>query len=425
MPQEQTLPALALVGQRLGMLTQKLRGFDRQLLSAANSTNSAAKTVSQALRTTASATKAVLTLMSFDEINRLREKTVSSRSGSRKSASGSAGAKTKTGPSLDLNLDNLPDLTRPARNLGQSFWNEFSAGVTAAGDSAVGKGIFARVASGLAAGWGDLKRWVKERIWEPIQSAFTSMTGLDLNIGAKLAASPILLWEAFRAGWGAPVVEIFNTLHSGAATLWESFRATWGTPGVSISNRLASSAAILWAGFQTGWGSRSVSILNHLVSSAAALWSGFRTGWGSRSVSIVNTLTNSAATLWSNFKSGWIGKRLGLTVTYSTSVGAVKRAVYKALGLAGWPSISFAARGGVFRSATLTMLGEAGTEAVVPLENNTGWMDIMAEKLGQRMGGGSQPITVYVTLDGRVVAQSVVNTVNADTRRNGVSPFIL
>ena len=35
-----------------------------------------------------------------------------------------------------------------------------------------------------------------------------------------------------------------------------------------------------------------------------------------------------------------------------------------------------------------TLVGEAGTEALIPLESNTQWMDIFADKLGARMGGG-------------------------------------
>lgn len=35
-----------------------------------------------------------------------------------------------------------------------------------------------------------------------------------------------------------------------------------------------------------------------------------------------------------------------------------------------------------------TLVGEAGTEALIPLESNTQWMDTFADKLGARMGGG-------------------------------------
>lgn len=44
------------------------------------------------------------------------------------------------------------------------------------------------------------------------------------------------------------------------------------------------------------------------------------------------------------------------------------------------------ATGGVVNSPTLAMVGEAGKEAVVPLENNTEWLDKLANKLASKMG---------------------------------------
>ena len=42
------------------------------------------------------------------------------------------------------------------------------------------------------------------------------------------------------------------------------------------------------------------------------------------------------------------------------------------------------AKGGIVKQATRAIIGEAGAEAVVPLENNTEWIDLLAEKLGGR-----------------------------------------
>ncbi len=94
----------------------------------------------------------------------------------------------------------------------------------------------------------------------------------------------------------------------------------------------------------------------------------------------------SVSSLWSQFASGWKNKSLSLKVTYSTNVGAVKKAVYKALGLSGWPSIRFAARGGIVDGAALfgsTIVGEAGKEAIIPLEKHTEWLDMVAERLAK------------------------------------------
>lgn len=48
------------------------------------------------------------------------------------------------------------------------------------------------------------------------------------------------------------------------------------------------------------------------------------------------------------------------------------------------PEIPKLAHGGITKSATLAMIGEAGREAVLPLENNTGWMDELASKINSR-----------------------------------------
>lgn len=42
------------------------------------------------------------------------------------------------------------------------------------------------------------------------------------------------------------------------------------------------------------------------------------------------------------------------------------------------------ARGGIVARPTQAVIGEAGREAVMPLDNNTEWMDVLADKLGSR-----------------------------------------
>ena len=51
------------------------------------------------------------------------------------------------------------------------------------------------------------------------------------------------------------------------------------------------------------------------------------------------------------------------------------------------------ARGGIVAKPTQAVIGEAGREAVMPLDNNTEWMDMLAEKLGAR----SDNITIRFT----------------------------
>ncbi len=235
---------------------------------------------------------------------------------------------------------------------------------------------------------------------------------------------------------GTNIISLKVQLEEGASELWAKFKSAWNSgskKAVDIWNSLVNSAGTLWQNFKTAWGnSRAVQIWNSLVSSAGTLWQNFKAAWGSgKGVTIVNTLLSSAQELWEKFKKGWSGKTLGLKLTYKTDVSGVKKAVYKALGLSGWPTISFAARGGIVKAATLlgnTVVGEDGKEAIVPLENHTEWLDLVAGRITRAIGGGEgggvrQPVVIYLTLNGRVISQTVIDDINSRAKNTGVNPL--
>ena len=62
------------------------------------------------------------------------------------------------------------------------------------------------------------------------------------------------------------------------------------------------------------------------------------------------------------------------------------------------PKIPKLAQGGIIDKPTVAMVGEAGKEAVMPLERNTGWIDQLASKLGDRIGGATGDIKLIVKL---------------------------
>ena len=90
-------------------------------------------------------------------------------------------------------------------------------------------------------------------------------------------------------------------------------------------------------------------------------------------------------------------------------------------------SVDWYAQGGVFDKPTLFPygngaiggLGEAGAEAIVPLENNTKWLDRIAE----RLQGSQQPI--YLQVDGKTFAEISVDTINQLTRQRGSLPLVI
>lgn len=89
-------------------------------------------------------------------------------------------------------------------------------------------------------------------------------------------------------------------------------------------------------------------------------------------------------------------------------------------------SVDWYARGGVFDKPTLFPyggsiggLGEAGAEAIVPLENNTEWLDKIAAKLQ----GNSQPVILQI--DGKTFGEITVETINNLTKQRGSLPLVL
>lgn len=66
------------------------------------------------------------------------------------------------------------------------------------------------------------------------------------------------------------------------------------------------------------------------------------------------------------------------------------------------PQIPYLAKGGIVDKPTTAMIGEAGAEAIVPLEKNTKWLDEIAKRLAREMSsatnsGGSSSTSTNVT----------------------------
>lgn len=74
------------------------------------------------------------------------------------------------------------------------------------------------------------------------------------------------------------------------------------------------------------------------------------------------------------------------------------------------PKIPYLAKGGIVDSPTLSMIGEAGKEAVVPLENNTGGLDLLAQKLSQKISSTGAIQQPQLTMVGNNIGNSAQNS---------------
>ena len=87
--------------------------------------------------------------------------------------------------------------------------------------------------------------------------------------------------------------------------------------------------------------------------------------------------------------------------------------------------VPYLAKGGIVDSATLAVIGERGKEAVMPLENNTGWISLLADKLASRMpqGGNSSypsgPLSIILEISGTELGRVVIDNMNKLFRQEG------
>lgn len=93
------------------------------------------------------------------------------------------------------------------------------------------------------------------------------------------------------------------------------------------------------------------------------------------------------------------------------------------------PKIPRLAKGGIVSASTIANIGEAGTEAVIPLQRNTQGLDMIAEKISERLslsqndGQGATYVIKLVLDDGRVITKMVIDNIKDYEARTGKPVF--
>ena len=203
--------------------------------------------------------------------------------------------------------------------------------------------------------------------WEGIKSIFSSFKKFfsDLWNGVKSIFSSVgsFFKNAFSSAWNG-ITSIFNKAKSFFKGIWDSITGIFKNIGSTIGNAIKSAVS---------------KAVNAVLSTAVKIINGF--------ISAIN------------FAIGVINLIPGV------EIGKISKL-----------SVPEMEKGGVLKKGQVGLLEGNGTEAVVPLEKNTEWLDRIATMLGEKMGGGA-PMVLEV--DGKVFAQTAISTINQQTRQTG------
>ncbi|MCC8129738.1 MAG: hypothetical protein LIO51_07370 [Clostridiales bacterium] len=307
-------------------------------------------------------------------------------------------------------LNGLPAGWESLKARASSIWTSIKTALTGAanGSKTAVISAFAQINSGVSSRGASLKTSVAG-IWSSIKStlssvagscktsvisAFTQMTSGATGQGASLKTSVAGIWSSIKSALSSAagscktsVVSAFTQMNSGATSQGNSLKTRlsgiFGTIVTNIKSKLSSVKTALTTPFKNG--------LNAVID-------------------LVNRMINKVN---SALKFSWSAvKVLGKVIVPAGSVTLAKL-----------PTISRLAEGGVTTGPVFSLIGEAGREAVLPLERNTDWMDRLAERLAQAEGRQGDGLVLEVHVGDELLAKQVIRRVNETTRRTGRCPI--
>lgn len=350
------------------------------------------------------------------------------------------------------------------------------AGVAIAGISAPVAIAIAAVTALIAIGialyknWDEVSAWLK-KTWETIKSnassAFKQMGDSISKAWESVKSATTNVWNAIKSAlttaWNSlksTVTSTFDNIKTNISNAWNAVK----TATSNVWNGIKSTLTSLWNGLK----STVTSTFNGIKSAIDTVWNGVKTfttnTWNAIKTSISNVINSIVSTVKTKFSS----IRDSMTQPIETAKNKIKSIIDTIKGffsnlnlklpeikmpklpkfkLSGEfslnppsvpkLSVSWNALGGIFNKPTifntanagLQGVGEAGPEAILPLNAKT--LAGIGKGIAEQMGTNGMPTTIIVqsVLDGRVIAETITplvsqnqyNTASLAGLRKGVS----
>lgn len=316
-------------------------------------------------------------------------------------------------------------------------------------------GAWAQMAEGIKNIWNNIKEWFKEYVapvftkefwsekWEKVKKACLEKL-VEITIGIIAKVLEVQSWWDTNV---APIFtkqywkDIFDKVKQGIKEKLDEIKTTFtekwnGVKSWYNTNIAPKFTKEYWKGVFNKVKEAAATKLEEVRSTISTKWNSVKS-WFS-----TNVAPKFTATYWKN-KFGSI--KDGAKHAFNGVIEAVERAIntivsrinelswqvpdwVPAIGGQRWGfnfgqvSIPRLAQGGITNGSTLANIGEGGyREAILPLERNTEWMDTLADKIAARQTG----TPTILTVDGKVFAQTAVDSINSLTKQTGNLGLVL
>lgn len=294
------------------------------------------------------------------------------------------------------------------------------------------KVIFSLAWDGIKATWDAVKPYF-EALWNNIKIIFSFVKEF-LTAVFKAA------WEGIKAVWSV-VVGYFTAIWNSIAGIfsvvrnvlqgnwqgaWDAIKGIVGTWGKffqqvwdSIKRIFAAVKDYFYSVFNAAW-KAITGIFNNVGNFFVGVWNKIASIFNKAAGAIGDSVGGAFASAINWVLDKAIGIINGFIGAINGAIGIINKIPGVNITKLSKLDVPQLATGGIVNGATMAMIGERGKEAVLPLENNTEWMDLLAERIN-----GNAPTKIVLQLDGKALGEATIASINGVTRQSGKLQLIM
>ena len=243
--------------------------------------------------------------------------------------------------------------------------------------------------------------------WEIIKAAWSIVSSFFLSVWKTIegifAVVEKVLAGDFKGAWEA-IKGIFSTWGSFFSNLWKQLMNAFSAVGTFFSNTFKNAWDAIKNIFK-GWSS----FFSGLWKDVKNIFGNIAQSIGNSIASVIKGAINAVLTLVEDKVNLFVSAING-AISIINKIPGVNITKLSKL------SIPRLATGGIATRSTIANIGEAGKEAVLPLENNTQWMDTLADKIAER---NSSPSKIVLQVGEKELGWATINSINSITKQTG------
>ncbi|MBU3226809.1 phage tail protein [Clostridium algidicarnis] len=275
--------------------------------------------------------------------------------------------------------------------------------------------------------WDGIKQYAID-VWSALKDFFSE---LWKEIGSLISDT----WNNIKQF----LEDTWSSIEQIAINIWNAIRDFFSDTWNSIN----SVASIAWNGLKD----MCQDVFNGLYTIISDIWNSIKGVFNGILDFIVGVFTGNWRQAWEGVKEIFRGVFNGLEAIAKAPLNGIITLVnsvisgLNSISLPDWvpgiggkginiPKIPFLARGGIINQPTLSMVGESGKEAVVPLENNTEWMDKVSASVANAImaimqlsnnsdNSNDSKGDMVMQLDGVTFARLIKNYTDGEKQRQG------